>query len=107
MGRQQRKQLIGNRTLIASQERDQLAAAIEGHRQRIPVEWKDHIDPQNRNHQRQAHRQAVRRSLLDLGLLAVTGRSIPLPIEREKRDKISQGLQSLTHSISPRTGESR
>jgi transposase InsO family protein len=82
-------ELWASRTPITSQERDQLAAAIAGHRQRILAEWKDHIDPQNKNHQHQVHRQAVRRALLEVGLLTVTRRSIPLPIKRQNRDKIS------------------
>jgi transposase InsO family protein len=82
-------ELWASRTPITREERDHLAAAIEGHRQRILIEWKDHIDPQNKNHQHQVHRRAVRRALLDVGLLTVTRRSIPLPIKRENRDKIS------------------
>lgn len=81
-------ELWASGTPITNEQRDQLAAAIENHRQRILVEWKDHIDPQNKNHQHQVHRQAVRRALFDVGLLTVTRRSIPLPVKREKRDKI-------------------
>jgi transposase InsO family protein len=82
-------ELWASRTPITSEERDQTAAAIEGHRQRILLEWKDHIDPQNKNHQHQVHRQAVRRALLDVGLLTVTRRSISLPLKQKNRDNIS------------------
>jgi len=37
-----------SRTPITSEQRDQLAAAIEGHRRRIVVQRKDHINPENK-----------------------------------------------------------
>ena len=60
-------ELWASRTPITTEGRDQLAAAIENRRQRILVEWKDRIDLQNKNLQRQVHRQAVRRARLDVG----------------------------------------
>ncbi len=42
-----------------------------------------------KGHQHQVFRQAVRQAMLDLGLLTITRRSIPLPLKRKKRDKIT------------------
>ena len=50
---------------------------------------KDDYDPNNKNHQNQVLRQAVRQALLELGLLTITRRSIPLPPKRKERAKIS------------------
>jgi transposase InsO family protein len=64
--------------------REQFAAAVERHRQAILDECKDTLNPQNRNQQNQVQRQAVRRALLELGLLTTNRRSIPPPIKRKK-----------------------
>ena len=69
---------------IDPQLRMQFAAAVEHHRREILVERKDTFHPQNKNHQRQVQRQAVRRALLELGLLTITWRSIRLPINPRK-----------------------
>lgn len=69
--------------------REQFAAAVERHRPAVIDERKDTFNPQNKNHQRQVQRQAVRRALLELGLLTITWRSISLPIKRNKRARFS------------------
>jgi hypothetical protein len=58
-------------------------------RQQAITERGDDFDPNNQQHQRQVHRQAVRRALIELGLLTTTTRSIPLPLRRKKGDRIS------------------
>jgi transposase InsO family protein len=73
---------------ITPQLRQAFVAAVERHRQAILVEREAAFDPQNKNHQHQVQRQAVRRAFLELGLLTITRRSIPLPIKRKKRAKI-------------------
>ena len=42
------------------------------------------IDTKNTTHQRRVRRQAARGALLELGLLTITRRSIPLPLKRKK-----------------------
>ncbi len=73
---------------ISPDQRSQFRAAVARHRDEIIAAHKP-FDPQNKNHQRQVHRQAVRQALLELGLLTITRRSIPLPLKRKKRAKIS------------------
>jgi hypothetical protein len=77
------------RTPINPAQRERFNEAVSRHRQQVVAERKDHFDPSNKNHLHQVHRQAVRRALLELGLLSITRRSIPLPLKRKKRAKIS------------------
>ena len=74
---------------VAPAERQAFQATVARHRQQVLAERQDIFDPQNKNHQHQVHRQAVRRALLELGLLTTTRRSFPLPIKRPKRARIS------------------
>jgi transposase InsO family protein len=74
---------------ITEEERAELSAAIEKHRQRVLDELTTPFDPNNQRQQHQAHRQAVRRALLDVGLLTITRRSIPLPLRSKNWDKFS------------------
>jgi transposase InsO family protein len=76
------------RTPITEAERDQLAMAIGKHREKILAVTSD-FHPDNLNHKHRVCRQAVRRALLDLGLLTITRRSISLPFKLKKRAKIS------------------
>ena len=78
-----------DRASISPEQRTQFHAAVQRHQEAIIAEWKDDFQPENKNHQRQVHRQAVRQALLELGLLTTTRRSISLPLKRKKRDKIS------------------
>jgi Integrase core domain len=73
---------------ITPQERDQLQRTFADHREQIIADLTD-FDSDNRHHIHQVLRQALRRALLDLGLLTITRRSIPLPIKLNKRDMIS------------------
>jgi transposase InsO family protein len=82
-------ELWARRQAVDPEQRSQLRAAIERHREQVIAERKIPFDPQNKNHQRQVHRQAVRQALIQLGLLTTTRRSIPLPLNRKKRAKIS------------------
>jgi hypothetical protein len=74
---------------ITEEERAELSAAIEKHRQRVLDEQTEPVDPNNKRQQHQVHRQAVRRALLDVGLLTITRRSIPLPLRSKNWDKFS------------------
>ena len=74
---------------ITEEERTELSAAIEKHRQRVLDELTTPFDPNNQRQQHQVHRQAVRRALLDVGLLTITRRSIPLPLRSKNWDKFS------------------
>ena len=74
---------------ISPEQRSQFRAAIATSPRRDHRRTTRSFDPQNKNHQRQVHRQAVRQALLELGLLTITRRSIPLPLKRKKRAKIS------------------
>jgi hypothetical protein len=65
---------------ITPQWRARFLAAVERHRQTILSARQTTFHPKNKNHQRQVQRQAVLRTLLELGLLTITRRSIPLPI---------------------------
>lgn len=73
---------------IPDTERTRLATAIARHRTRVLAERPD-IDTNNRNHQHQVHREAVRRALVELDLLTITRRPIPLPIRAKKVARIS------------------
>jgi len=77
------------RPAITDEERTELSAAIDKHRQRVIDERTEPIDANNKRQQHQLHRQAVRRALLDVGLLTVTRRSIPLPPRSKNWDKFS------------------
>jgi len=66
-------------------ERDQLAEAVARHRAQVIIE----VGPNDHHHQHHVLRQAVRRALLELGLLTITRRSIPLPLNYKKRDRIT------------------
>lgn len=77
------------RTPVPPAQRQQFRAAIERHQQQIIAARKVDYDPNNKNHQNQVLRQAVRQTLLEFGLLTITWRSIPLPLKRKKRAKIS------------------
>jgi transposase InsO family protein len=72
---------------VSPEQRRSLHAAIERHRDEI-IAAHNSFDPQNKNHQRQVHRQAVRQALVELGLLTTTRRSISLPLKRKKGAKI-------------------
>jgi len=54
------------------------------HQQQVIAERQDTFNIENKNHQHQVLRQAARRALLELGLLTITRRSIPLPLKRKK-----------------------
>ena len=82
-------ELWAARKSIPVEQRAAFIAAVERHRQRVLAERKDHWNLKNKNHRRQVHRQAVRRALLELGLLTITRRSISPPLKSKKADKIS------------------
>jgi transposase InsO family protein len=77
------------RVPISQTQRKQLHARIAHHRKEIITGRQEGFDPENKNHQHQVLRQAVRRALLDLGLLTTTRRSISPPLKRKKRARIS------------------
>lgn len=66
-------------------ERDQLAEAVAKHRARVMTE----LGPDDQHRHHHVLRQAVRRALLELGLLSITRRSIPLSLNSKKRDRIT------------------
>ena len=72
------------RVPIPPERREEFLAAVERRRLQILAERKQPWNPQNTNHQRQVQRQAVRRALLDLGLLTITRRSISPPLKSKK-----------------------
>jgi nucleoid-associated protein YgaU len=77
------------RVPIGPEQRKQFLAAVERHRAEILAERKGNLNLKNKNHQRQVQRQAVRRALLECGLLTITWRSVSPPLNPKKRDKIS------------------
>jgi transposase InsO family protein len=81
------------RSPVSAALREQLSAMISRYREQVIAERGDNFQPANKNHQHQVFRQAARRALLDLGLLTITRRSIPLPLKRKKRAKISERAQ--------------
>jgi transposase InsO family protein len=81
--------LWSTRVPIGPQQRKQFLAAVERHRAEIIAERKSNLNLKNKNHQRQVQRQAVRRALLECGLLTITWRSVSPPLNPKKRDKIS------------------
>jgi len=74
---------------MSQEQRQRLRTVIERHREQILAAKKQPLNPQNKNQQAQVYRQAVRRALPELGLLAITRRSISPPLKRNKQDKIS------------------
>lgn len=74
---------------ISPEQRQRFRAAIERYQEQIVAEKKETINPKNKNHQAQVYRHAVRRALLELGLLTTTRRSISSPLKRKLLDKIS------------------
>jgi transposase InsO family protein len=74
---------------IDPQLRDRFLAAVARHRQAILNERYESFNPKNKNHQRQVQRQAAVRALLELDLLTINRRSIPLPINPKKWAKFS------------------
>jgi hypothetical protein len=68
------------RRRITPQCRARFLAAVERHRQTILSARQTTFNPKNKNYQRQVQRRAVLRALLELGLLTITRRFIPLPI---------------------------
>jgi transposase InsO family protein len=72
---------------ITERERDWLETTIRTHQREI-IEKMDEFDPQNRNHKHKVLRQAVRRALLDTGLLTINRRSITPPLKRQNWAKI-------------------
>ncbi len=77
-----------SRPAIAQKQRDQLETMIRGNQTRI-IDTMPQFCTNNRNHQHKVLRQAVRRALLDAGLLTITRRSITPPINRRFSAKIS------------------
>jgi transposase InsO family protein len=76
------------RTPITDQQRNALAQTITEHRQRLlPVTTNREVATVK--YQRRVYRAAVRRALIDLGLLSITRRSIIPPFKLQKRAKIS------------------
>lgn len=82
-------QLWAARVPITIEQRQSLREAIARHQQQVIAERKESFNSNNKNHQHQVLRQAVRRALLELGLLTTTMRSIALPLKPKKRAKIS------------------
>lgn len=78
-------ELWEQRQPIQPLERDKLAEAVAKHRARVLNE----LGPDDQHHHHHVLRQAVRRALLELGLLTITRRSIPLPLNSKKRDRIT------------------
>jgi transposase InsO family protein len=77
-------ELWSRRISISPVERATFRSSVEQDRGEIVSERGDSFDPNNENHKRQVHRQAVRRALLDGGLLTITRRSIRPPLKRKK-----------------------
>ena len=75
-------------TPITTAEHDQLAAALATHRQEIRDVTND-FDPAKLNHVRRLQRRALRRALLDLGLVTMNRRALTLPFTLHKAAKIS------------------
>ena len=81
-------QSSADRTPITTEERNALTAALATHRQKIRDVTNDG-DPAKVNHVRRLQRRALRRALLDLGLVTITPRAITLPFKLHKAAKIS------------------
>ena len=72
---------------ITESDRDCLELLIRTH-QRAIIEKLPEYNSRNKNHQRKVIRQAIRRALLDDGLLTITRRSYTPPLNRKKMAKI-------------------
>ena len=77
-----------SRPAITEQDRDQLETLIRMH-QRAIIETMSEFNPRNQNHKHKVLRLAVRRAMLDAGLLTITRRSITPPLKRQNWAKIS------------------
>jgi transposase InsO family protein len=77
------------RALISPTQRQQFTATITRYQHQLIAERQDTFNPANKNQKHQVLRQAVRRALVDLGLLTITRRSISLPLKLKKRANIS------------------
>lgn len=77
-----------SRNPILDVDRDRLETLIRTHQRAIIAELPE-FNPRNKNHVNKVLRQAVRRALLDDGLLTITRRSITPPLKRQKLAKIS------------------
>ena len=77
-----------DRTPITTVKHDAFTAACAIHRQKIRDVTND-FRPDNLNHVRRLQRRALRRALLDLGLVTITQRAITLPFKLHKAAKIS------------------
>ena len=75
------------RKTVTDEERDKLETRISTLQREIAATIPD-FNPNNRNHQHQVLRQAVRRASLDDGLLTAVRRSITSPIKPKKAAKI-------------------
>ena len=69
--------------------RAQFATAVECQRLQILDALQSKFDFENQNQQRHIQRQTIRRALLEAGLLTITWRSIPLPINPQKWAKFT------------------
>lgn len=76
------------RSLISEEERAHWIAALARHRDTLLAETAADRSL-NKTQLRRLHRHAARRALLELGLLTITRRSIPLPLRALKTAKIS------------------
>ena len=77
-----------SRPTITEQDRDRLETLIRMH-QRAIIETMSEFNPRNQNHKHKVLRLAVRRAMLDAGLLTITRRSITPPLKRQNWAKIS------------------
>jgi len=77
-----------SRKPITDADRDRLETLIRTHQRAIITELPE-FNPRNKNHVNKVLRQAVRRALLDDGLLTITRRSITPPLKRQKLAKFS------------------
>jgi len=76
------------RPTITDADRDRLETLIRTH-QRAIIGKLSRFNPRNTNHKYKVLRQAIRRALLDDGLLTITRRLITPPLKRQKLAKIS------------------
>jgi transposase InsO family protein len=84
-----RAELWGSRPLLSVQERHALRASIDKHSRPLESELTSAADMLIYNTRTYIHRQAIRRALIECGLLSITRRSITLPITRRNLAKIS------------------
>ena len=76
------------RTTISVCERENLRQAIDRHKKNVLMKLQDH-DAHMQEDSALIHRRAVRRALVECGLLTITRRSITLPIKSKNLAKIS------------------